>query len=552
MGNRALAHLVESGALQTKLSASQPGDAFEREADSTAARVVTDSPKQSTSTTSSPPRVAYRNAQPASSPAGAVADSALSGLGAGRALDGGTRTVLEPGFDHDFSDVRVHTGAAAHALAKSIGSRAFTVGRDIVFADHEYAPHTSRGRHLLAHELTHVKQQVGARHNGATPPAVQRAPDDDSATQYDDIRMHYNGDTLIVSGERNGQTEEVFRFEAHSGKPLLVDPAVAKMCGGDVAKDSYLDDKKYVGVKDHGPIPEGRYRLRAPGIMRFDLGEQVDLLKAKIGGKKNITIRGTSVGTGDWGSGRVFLDPIRPLAEGPCGSTAEREEFFLHGGILAGSAGCIDILGEFATLAEFLKGYTRPIIVSVKYENSAPGVRALRGFASAVGYGFKFDLRHGPGVHVGSEFWKTPEGEQAVRGLLSPGYGGSVNWAGGSLDVGASLDILAGKEGAALRGGVSAGTDFRLFGRFSGRAFGGLSVPLVGPDTEPGPGWTAGGGLRIDAESALIDVLYGASQDFEKQAELRHRVMLGLTIPFGREGFGPPTDTMKKKKKKRP
>ena len=34
-----------------------------------------------------------------------------------------------------------------------------TVGKDIVFGDGEYRPRETRGRHLLAHELTHVIQQ---------------------------------------------------------------------------------------------------------------------------------------------------------------------------------------------------------------------------------------------------------------------------------------------------------------------------------------------------------------------------------------------------------
>ena len=37
--------------------------------------------------------------------------------------------------------------------------RAFTVGRDVVFGEGQYAPGMSQGRRLLAHELTHVVQQ---------------------------------------------------------------------------------------------------------------------------------------------------------------------------------------------------------------------------------------------------------------------------------------------------------------------------------------------------------------------------------------------------------
>ena len=42
-------------------------------------------------------------------------------------------------------------------------ARAFTVGQNIAFGRGEYAPHQSAGRHLLAHELTHVVQQQPGR-----------------------------------------------------------------------------------------------------------------------------------------------------------------------------------------------------------------------------------------------------------------------------------------------------------------------------------------------------------------------------------------------------
>lgn len=73
---------------------------------------------------------------------------------------------------YSFSDVRVHTGALADSAAAMLGARAFTVGRDLVFANGEYDPVSARGQWLIAHELTHVVQQRGAT---AAPQRVQRA-----------------------------------------------------------------------------------------------------------------------------------------------------------------------------------------------------------------------------------------------------------------------------------------------------------------------------------------------------------------------------------------
>lgn len=77
--------------------------------------------------------------------------------GGGSALDGGARASMEGAFGADFADVRVHTGAEADALSRSISAKAFTTGSDIFFRDD-----ASPGDHgLLAHELTHVVQQRG-------------------------------------------------------------------------------------------------------------------------------------------------------------------------------------------------------------------------------------------------------------------------------------------------------------------------------------------------------------------------------------------------------
>lgn len=77
----------------------------------------------------------------------------------GQLLDPDTRASMESRFGHDFSRVRVHIDAQADESAQAINALAYTVGRDIVFAAGQYAPETTKGRRLLAHELAHVMQQ---------------------------------------------------------------------------------------------------------------------------------------------------------------------------------------------------------------------------------------------------------------------------------------------------------------------------------------------------------------------------------------------------------
>ena len=77
----------------------------------------------------------------------------------GRPLDTPTRSFFEPRIGHDLGAVRVHTDERAASSAAAVGATAYTVGPDVVFSSGAYAPHTERGRSLLAHELTHVAQQ---------------------------------------------------------------------------------------------------------------------------------------------------------------------------------------------------------------------------------------------------------------------------------------------------------------------------------------------------------------------------------------------------------
>jgi hypothetical protein len=95
----------------------------------------------------------------------------------GQALPAATRAHFESAFGYDFSRVRVHAGSRAGAAARALSSRAFTWGQHVAFAPGQYAPHSAGGRHLLAHELTHVVQQSGA---GRPAAAAAKAVDEEA------------------------------------------------------------------------------------------------------------------------------------------------------------------------------------------------------------------------------------------------------------------------------------------------------------------------------------------------------------------------------------
>jgi Domain of unknown function (DUF4157) len=89
----------------------------------------------------------------------------------GEALPPVLRERMESRFGADFGAVRVHHDDAASESARAESAKAYTVGRDIVFAAGEWSPDTTSGQWLLAHELAHVVQQS----RGGPPAVANRA-----------------------------------------------------------------------------------------------------------------------------------------------------------------------------------------------------------------------------------------------------------------------------------------------------------------------------------------------------------------------------------------
>jgi hypothetical protein len=85
----------------------------------------------------------------------------------GQPLDMATRRFFEPRLGHNLSNVRVYHDQQAATSASLINALAYTQGSQIVFGKAQYAPHTSSGRQLLAHELWHVVQ-IGAEGTGVS------------------------------------------------------------------------------------------------------------------------------------------------------------------------------------------------------------------------------------------------------------------------------------------------------------------------------------------------------------------------------------------------
>src|SRR5215470_5556823 len=158
--------------LSPKLTVGPPDDAFEQEADRIADQIdrlpqvgstvrVTDSSQRIQRLCKSCSEAEEEDSGGA--PVAELGEEDIGGAaplaGGGNSLGSGVRAFMEPRFGFDFGKVKIHTDQRSASLARDLGARAFTVGRDIFFGRDEYEPGSSAGRHLLAHELTHVVQQ---------------------------------------------------------------------------------------------------------------------------------------------------------------------------------------------------------------------------------------------------------------------------------------------------------------------------------------------------------------------------------------------------------
>lgn len=210
---------------------STPGDADEQEARQLARSALDAMPSSPVASHVDANRVALSGDHAVGVPT-SVPGHPLAGLGAGHPLPAGTRDLLGPRLGVDTRGVRIHTGPAADRNARDLGARAYTFGRDIVFADARYNPDTRAGLELLAHELAHVRQHathpaptVLRDETGATAQRVLKEPDGKAALLAG--RFAKTGDfTEKPSGEFisfvDSTLQELLRFYAVTWAGLAI------------------------------------------------------------------------------------------------------------------------------------------------------------------------------------------------------------------------------------------------------------------------------------------------------------------------------------------
>ncbi|MFK7924469.1 MAG: DUF4157 domain-containing protein, partial [Bacteroidia bacterium] len=90
------------------------------------------------------------------SPSPSLESQLSSSKGGGSPLPSDTQSSMGEAMGADLSGVRVHNDSEAAQMSNDLNAKAFTHGSDIYFNEGNYNPDSSDGQHLLAHELTHT------------------------------------------------------------------------------------------------------------------------------------------------------------------------------------------------------------------------------------------------------------------------------------------------------------------------------------------------------------------------------------------------------------
>lgn len=349
-GNHGVLRRLASS-MRARFIVGQRGDIYEQEADRVAARLLAmpepleQQPLEGEGVLASPPAQAALG--PGTGGDKEAASQLRAACGPGVPLAANVRAFFEPRLGYRLSDVRIYAGPPAGAIAEALRAQALTVGGDIVFGSGRFAPETGPGRQLLAHELAHVLQQQGsaqpagaeqALHHSLShiqAPALQKK--DYNGERYDPtlgmcgLTLSFDGASLAMKGKKS------YTYRAVSGQP-----------SGTGTFDYSPARQKLAGI---GPIPEGTYWTNPAELWTRS---RLKFWMARA-----------------WGNFRITLHPFSTT------ETFKRGGFFIHGGAVPGSAGCIDLTADMDQFVNDLRSElggtpSCQIHLSVRYPRAGP------------------------------------------------------------------------------------------------------------------------------------------------------------------------------------
>jgi hypothetical protein len=367
----------KSAFFQAKLSVNEPGDKYEREADSVANAVVNQSAKpapvqQKQAATKEEKKEINKKDQPVNDeekkkkikpvqakqdgPANTASPQVSSKIenssGKGNSLPPKTLHEMNSSFGVDFSGVNVHDDNEAINMNKELNAQAFTHGRDIYFNQGKYNPDNREGKFLLAHELTHVVQQ-GEYYN------IQKKDDKNKKKQKlpQNFICYTGGHSGIVSVFKNGVL--IFSGDAVSGQP---GSKQNEKGSGPTPDGVYVVHPQ----KTNSPVDKGQGGTCAANAISSGYQELSSNEKFTCDHPSHYCTESCAESpvnhcftpVGCWGTKRIKIEGSAQVVADD-GKRITRSGFYFHGGNPSNlaSSGCIKVLdNNFFTKARELKG----------------------------------------------------------------------------------------------------------------------------------------------------------------------------------------------------
>ncbi|MEX2566031.1 MAG: DUF4157 domain-containing protein [Cyclobacteriaceae bacterium] len=211
----------EDATLQPKLKIGAPDDEYEKEADAVADQVMRMPDPKVNSDEEIHPKAASIQAKiktsnekegaiqrntgiPTANHASHDVTRKLQNAHGGRSLSPHLQHELGIKMRADFSGVKIHNDPSGAQMSRHLGARAFTYGNHIYFNQGEYVPGTSKGKHLLAHELTHTIQQSNGikRTPDIQKEEVQRQPDRKNWAYSQQLTFQFEVDKSLPAAKK--------------------------------------------------------------------------------------------------------------------------------------------------------------------------------------------------------------------------------------------------------------------------------------------------------------------------------------------------------------
>ena len=221
------------------------------------------------------------------------------------------QTLLEPlekQLGTELSGVRVHTSASSQHAAQALQANAYTVGQDIHFASGKYAPDTSSGQRLIAHEVAHTVQQQDASAGPQTELEVSQ-PGDAHEVEADSFADAFMGDkasselTPVSTGSVSREAIQRDATPDSGGTTVSKKKEVEIDFGGGkkikITENSVQGSVKFDDIKYPEEAFEESYRFEPLQFCPLVYGYIGVDCSAGVSDSMMVTVAGTKTGEGD-------------------------------------------------------------------------------------------------------------------------------------------------------------------------------------------------------------------------------------------------------------